>query len=97
MAYYGMGIETAIKKLNFDFRLALKKHGGIGIRSFKRIFRSFDQNRNGKLDAMEFETALGQLGLFPKKVEVQALMKFYDLDKDGNISYEEFLRGLRYS
>jgi len=33
--------------------------------------------------------------LFPKKVELQALMKFYDIDEDGNISYEEFLRGLR--
>jgi len=33
--------------------------------------------------------------LFPKKVELQALMKFYDVDGDGNIGYEEFLRGLR--
>jgi hypothetical protein len=33
--------------------------------------------------------------LFPKKVELQALMKYYDVDGDGNISYEEFLRGLR--
>jgi len=33
--------------------------------------------------------------LFPKKVELQALMKFYDIDHDGNISYEEFMRGLR--
>lgn len=23
-------------------------------------------------------------------------MKYYDIDGDGNISYEEFLRGLRY-
>ena len=33
--------------------------------------------------------------LFPKKVEIQALMKFYDTNKDGNISYEEFVHGLR--
>ena len=24
-------------------------------------------------------------------------MKFYDVDQDGNVSYEEFLRGLRDS
>ncbi len=35
--------------------------------------------------------------LFPKKVELQALMKYYDIDNDGNISYEEFIRGLRYN
>jgi len=38
---------------------------------------------------------LAAFGLFPKKVELQALMKFYDVDCDGNIGYEEFLRGLR--
>jgi len=35
--------------------------------------------------------------LFPKKVELQALMKYYDVDGDGNVSYEEFLSGLRYA
>ena len=33
--------------------------------------------------------------LFPKKVDLQALMKYYDLNQDGNITYEEFLNGLR--
>lgn len=33
--------------------------------------------------------------LFPKKVDIQALMKYYDVDGDGSITYEEFLNGLR--
>ena len=33
--------------------------------------------------------------LFPSKVELQALMKYYDVDGDGNIGYEEFLQGLK--
>ena len=33
--------------------------------------------------------------IFPSKVELQALMKYYDTDGDGNISYEEFISGLR--
>jgi Ca2+-binding EF-hand superfamily protein len=33
--------------------------------------------------------------LFPKKVELQALVKFYDVDKDGQVNYDEFIRGLR--
>jgi Ca2+-binding EF-hand superfamily protein len=28
-------------------------------------------------------------------VELQALIKYYDVDGDGHVSYEEFLRGLR--
>jgi Ca2+-binding EF-hand superfamily protein len=35
--------------------------------------------------------------LFFKKVELQALVKYYDVDSDGQISLEEFLRGLRDS
>ena len=33
--------------------------------------------------------------MFPKKVELQALFKYYDLNGDGCVSYEEFLNGLR--
>ena len=33
--------------------------------------------------------------LFPKKVELQQLLKYYDTNGDGSISYEEFLGGLR--
>ena len=54
-----------------------------------------DFNGNKKLDYSEFEQAMAAFGLFPKKVELQALVKFYDVDQDGNISYEEFLSGLR--
>jgi len=54
-----------------------------------------DYNGNGKLDASEFEQALAAYGIFVKKVELQALMKYYDIDGDGNITYEEFLNGLK--
>lgn len=33
--------------------------------------------------------------LFPKVVEIQALMKYYDVNKDGTISLGEFIHGLR--
>jgi len=43
----------------------------------------------------EFTQALNQLGIFPKKTDIQGLMKAYDIDGDGSVSYEEFLRGMR--
>jgi Ca2+-binding EF-hand superfamily protein len=36
-----------------------------------------------------------RFSLFPKKVEIQALVKYYDTNKDGSISYEEFMSGLK--
>lgn len=42
-----------------------------------------------------FENKNAFCSLFPKKVELQALMKYYDINGDGSVSYEEFLNGLR--
>ncbi len=65
------------------------------MRTLKVIFDRMDFNGNGKLDFKEFEAALGAFGLFLKVVEIQALIKYYDKDGDGSISYEEFISGLR--
>lgn len=54
-----------------------------------------DFNGNHKLDSQEFEQALAAFGIFPKKVELQALIKYYDTDGDGCIHYNEFLSGLK--
>ena len=54
-----------------------------------------DNNGNRKLDQGEFTEALAAFNIFPKIVEIQALMRYYDVDGDGNITYEEFIRGLR--
>ena len=92
---YGVGLDIQVKKLNTEFKMQIQKRGGIGIRTLGRIFRRMDNNGNKKLDMEEFTEALASFNLFPKKVDLQALMKFYDIDGDGNITYEEFLRGLR--
>ena len=84
-----------MRELNLKFKLAIQQKGGVGVRSLRRIFNQMDFNGNKKLDSQEFEQALGAFGIFPKKVEIQALMKYYDIDQDGNISYDEFLSGLK--
>mmetsp|Transcript_27035 Transcript_27035/g.23864 ORF Transcript_27035/g.23864 Transcript_27035/m.23864 type:complete len:303 (+) Transcript_27035:15-923(+) len=95
MSLYGVGLDINCARINNQFKMNLKAKGGIGIKSLGRIFNRFDENGNKKLDLFEFEEALIECKLFPSKVELQALMKFYDVDGDGNIGYEEFLRGLR--
>lgn len=84
-----------VRELNLKFKIAIQQKGGVGIRGLRRIFNQMDFNGNKKLDSQEFEQALAAFGIFPKKVEIQALMKFYDVDGDGNISYDEFVSGLK--
>ncbi len=62
MAFYGVGLDVAVEKLNFEFKMAIKKKGGIGLRSLRLIFKRMDFNGNKKLDFQEFTEALGQFG-----------------------------------
>jgi Ca2+-binding EF-hand superfamily protein len=95
MAFYGVQLDVMVRELNLQFKLAIQQKGGVGIRSLRRIFNQMDFNGNRALDAQEFEQALAAFGIFPKKVELQALMKYYDINQDGSVSYEEFLNGLK--
>ena len=95
MALYGVGLDTTVKRLNTDLKLAISQRGGINIRNLQRIFKKVDLNGNNKIDLKEFEIGLAHFGFFPKKVDLQALLNFYDIDHDGFINFEEFVRGLR--
>ncbi len=68
--FYGVGLDVKVKELNLQFKMHIQAKGGVGLRGLKNTLRQFDYNRNGKLDAAEFEQALAYFGLFPKKVEL---------------------------
>jgi Ca2+-binding EF-hand superfamily protein len=73
----------------------LKKPGGDGMLQLKRIFKVHDKNGNGKLDIHEFEECLQDFGIFAKKVDIQALHKYYDVNNDGNIDFNEYLTAFK--
>ena len=88
-------MEVKVKELLLQIKMQIQNKPGRGIRYLKVIFNRYDVNGNKKLDPQEFEECLNAFGLFFKKVELQALIKYYDVDGDGQINLEEFLRGLR--
>jgi len=83
-----------VDELNHQFRNQIRAKGYRDLAVIKMIFNDFDFNKNGKLELEEFEQALGHFGLFPKMVDLKALHKFYDVDGDGTISYNEFIKAL---
>jgi hypothetical protein len=64
------------------------------LRYLIETFKTYDSNGNGKLELREFEEALAAFGLFPKQVDLKSLHRYYDVDGDGSVSYNEFVRAL---
>lgn len=95
MSLYGVGLDVTVQKILLDLKLHLNKSGGMGVRNLQRVFRNLDTSGNGKLDIKELEAGLAKIGFFPKIVDLQALVKRYDLDGDNQLSFDEFLRSLR--
>ena len=55
-------------------------------------FKVFDQDGNGLIKADGFKYGMSTLGVKLSDEEVEEFMKEADIDCDGSINYEEFLR-----
>lgn len=63
MAFYGVGLDTKVRELNLQFKLALQhKAGTLGLRNLALIFKTIDTKGLKKLDSKEFEQALATFG-----------------------------------
>lgn len=92
---YGVGLDISVHKIHTDLKTLILKKGGNVFSLLHRVFTDLDLNQSGRLDLQEFEKGLNRFGFFPKKVEVQALMRFYDKNHDELIDFREFCQGLR--
>jgi len=58
---------------------------------FKRVFKSFDTDGSGTIDKKEMAKVLGALKLYDSIGKLDDLMKEIDINRDGVISWDEFL------
>ena len=56
-----------------------------------------DDDGNRKLNIDEFRKGVEEYGLHMSKTEIEQLFRMMDMDQNGSIDYEEFLRKLRVS
>jgi Ca2+-binding EF-hand superfamily protein len=83
--------DTVLSKVKAE----LLRRGAHGIRGLGIVFRRMDDNRDRHLDKYEFQWGLRENGheLSPK--EMDELFDFFDENKDGRVSYNEFLKAIR--
>ena len=66
------------------------------IRGLGRAFRNIDSyNGDRKIDKEEFYVGLREYGVNISKKEADVLLNYLDTNKDGYVSYDEFLTGIR--
>ena len=84
---------------NAEYVLALKDlmnlEGTATLDDYKEAFGRLDGNGSGYIEVSEIESLLNDVydGKTPD-FEIQAFLEFFDKNKDGKISWEEFQRGL---
>ncbi|XP_062567333.1 calmodulin-A-like isoform X1 [Saccostrea cucullata] len=60
--------------------------------SIRAAFKIFDRDGNGVIDAKELKFAMQNLGEKLTEKELQDMMREADVDGDGKINYEEFVK-----
>ena len=58
---------------------------------FREVFNVFDMDGSGFISARELKQVMVDLGDNPTDGEVEKLMRHADADRDGQVSFEEFV------
>lgn len=98
-ASYSAPVEE-LQKFNIndlieEIKQKLLQRSSGGIRGIGRIFRAMDDNGNHQLDVDDFRWGFIDYGFNLSKEEAQQLLDHFDRDKNGTVSYDEFLRAIK--
>ncbi len=90
---FGVGLTITVNNIVNEIRMQLQKRQGIALRSLSILLHKADRSSSGLLTVAEFEKTLASFNLFPTKVQLQAIVKAFDVE--GQLSIKGFLDALR--
>ena len=73
----------------------LQEKFNLNLLGLKKAFSNYDLNKDGLLDVPEIQKCICQFLSGVSEDSIASLVKLYDTNGDGKISYEEFLSVLR--
>ena len=78
-----------------ELRNTLASRGARGIAGLGKAFRRMDRDGSKALSFEEFSDAIQEIGIAMPTPKKRQLFAFFDRDRSGSLSYDEFLVGLR--
>lgn len=85
------GVEQNMEKL----RQQLIARGARGIVGLQRKFRIVDDDGSKSLNMVEFKKAIRECALNMTDLQLSQLFGYFDKDRSGTISFDEFIQGVR--
>jgi len=73
----------------------ISRGGAAGIHALSRTLKIMDSSGDGSLDKEEFKYGLQDFGIRINVAELDEMFRFFDRDRSGKVSFDEFLTGLR--
>lgn len=100
-AQYARNIED-LQKFDFqdllkDLRQKIFLRSAFGVRALDRIFKAMDADGSNDLDQDDFRWGLMDFGIQISKDEAAEVLKNFDKNGNGKVSFSEFLSTLRVS
>lgn len=80
-----------------ELRAKIMSRSSGGVKHLARIFKAMDKNGNGNLDVEDFRWGFIDFGFNLTHEEAQQLLHHFDKDKNGNVSFNEFLQAIKVS
>lgn len=94
-------VEKVVNVRNFAMLqkdvVELCRNRGKGLRDLRDLFKKMDRNGNGSLDPVEFKYGMEDFGLELSEIEVTQIVKYFDTNGDGKITFDEFLAAIQGS
>merc|ERR1712151_355286 len=79
-------------KINYFSTMADQKITEEHISHFKETFSLFDKDGDGKITTKELGVVMKALGKNPTEAELQKTIKENDLDENGSMDFDEFVK-----
>ncbi|XP_037367380.1 calmodulin-like protein 5 [Talpa occidentalis] len=84
--------DGAISFQEFLAEMAKRMKAGGSEMELREIFKVFDQNGDGHISVDELKQAMVKIGQPMSQEDLDMMIQQADVDKDGQVNYEEFVK-----